>query len=398
MENFQIFRQQCVMNKQLKSHVVYNRARFIFRSTTYSTKLNGDHQHMATLHPEITFQVNLHTVDWESHLPPDRYREDQDGAIADINAQALTRSAIFYFHGVALKHGEKFTLYGQEAMRMLSLMESGKLPIVQCQIGDDINCVPDIGGEADVNMTATAIATMLPQGAVVVDDGGSEYSVSDVLDLVGGTFSTVAQITVDTVGTIAGQNETHFDLGGEPPHGTFTGGADYNVNDTITLSDGTVVTVAAVDNGAVTEFDITTSSTSGNDTNGATLTQDSTSGGGSGFTLTLAVGNQAVFGGSYVQDNDVNVGEYSVVPTNPVASEGGGNDDATFIVGWGVRNVTVIDGGNNYASPPEVSFTGAGGTGATAVAVLDGDTVDAIIVTNSGSGFTVTATVVIAAP
>ena len=95
--------------------------------------------------------------------------------------------------------------------------------------------------------------------------------------------------------TIAAQDETDFD--GTGANGTFVGGdgaggTAYSPADTITLSDGTVITVGAVDgNGDVTQFTVTTISTSAF-SNGATLTQGSTSGTGTGFTLTPGGANQ----------------------------------------------------------------------------------------------------------
>ena len=49
--------------------------------------------------------------------------------------------------------------------------------------------------------------------------------------------------------------------------------------------------------------------------------------------------------------------------------------------------VNVTDGGSGYTSVPVVDFT-TGGTGAVGYVVLDGDTVDYIVITNVGSGYT----------
>lgn len=58
-----------------------------------------------------------------------------------------------------------------------------------------------------------------------------------------------------------------------------------------------------------------------------------------------------------------------------------------------VSSVTVPDGGSGYTSPPTVSFTGGGGTGAAATAVLSGNSVASITVTNQGTGYTSAPTV-----
>ena len=74
-------------------------------------------------------------------------------------------------------------------------------------------------------------------------------------------------------------------------------GAPYVAADTITLSDGSVITVDAVSLGIVTDFTITTASTGDILVQNDTLTQTSTtSAAGLGFTLTLGNANQGVRG------------------------------------------------------------------------------------------------------
>lgn len=90
-----------------------------------------------------------------------------------------------------------------------------------------------------------------------------------------------------TFGTLAeDDDEDEFD--GSTDQGTFTGGTGYEAGDLITLSNGAVVEVDAVDDQAddtVTEFSIT--ETIGDPVSeGTVLTQVSTDGGGEGFTLT----------------------------------------------------------------------------------------------------------------
>lgn len=52
-----------------------------------------------------------------------------------------------------------------------------------------------------------------------------------------------------------------------------------------------------------------------------------------------------------------------------------------------INHIEVLDGGAGYTSTPIVSITG-NGTGATATAVLDGDSVKYILITNMGRGYT----------
>ena len=49
--------------------------------------------------------------------------------------------------------------------------------------------------------------------------------------------------------------------------------------------------------------------------------------------------------------------------------------------------------GSGYSSPPAVAFSGGGGSGAAGTAVLDGNTVSKVTITNPGTGYTSTPTV-----
>ena len=63
-----------------------------------------------------------------------------------------------------------------------------------------------------------------------------------------------------------------------------------------------------------------------------------------------------------------------------------------------VTSVVVTDGGAGYVTPPAVSFTNGGGSGAVANALLGGGAVTGIVVTGAGGGYTSPPTVVIGAP
>lgn len=63
-----------------------------------------------------------------------------------------------------------------------------------------------------------------------------------------------------------------------------------------------------------------------------------------------------------------------------------------------IREVSMTTGGVGYTSVPTVSFTGGGGSGATAVAVLQNGSVTKVIVTDAGADFTTTPTVIIGTP
>ena len=61
-----------------------------------------------------------------------------------------------------------------------------------------------------------------------------------------------------------------------------------------------------------------------------------------------------------------------------------------------VERVDVYSGGGGYTQPPTLSFTGGGGSGATAVAILDGGVISAVEVTSGGSLYRSTPTITVA--
>jgi hypothetical protein len=63
-----------------------------------------------------------------------------------------------------------------------------------------------------------------------------------------------------------------------------------------------------------------------------------------------------------------------------------------------VRSVTVVNGGSGYTQAPTVTFTGGGGSGATAQAIISGGSVTEIIVLTGGQGYTSAPRVTVSAP
>jgi hypothetical protein len=56
--------------------------------------------------------------------------------------------------------------------------------------------------------------------------------------------------------------------------------------------------------------------------------------------------------------------------------------------GGGVNSMIVINGGANYRNPPSVNFTGGGGTGAAATAIITAGVVTSFNITAAGTGYT----------
>jgi hypothetical protein len=239
---------------------------------------------------------------------------------------------------------------------------------------------------------AAATATMKVVDAVVANDGGDGYEPGDTVTP-NGAFNVKAVLEVETVGLVVGQDETNFD--GSGSNGTFNGGIDqYFAGDQITMSDGSVILVDAATAGEinqVTEFTVLSGPTTGVSTNNDTLTQSSTTGGGTGFTITMGTDNQAIATVSIDT-----AGSYGTPLTNPVTQDttSGGGSGATFTLDWGVGAIAVTYGGSGYGSAPVVTVSGT----ATATAIVSSGMVTSVSVTAAGSGYTATATVTIDAP
>ncbi len=237
-------------------------------------------------------------------------------------------------------------------------------------------------------LVASTLSTVVAQTEADFDNvspngtftGGTGYSIGDVITLNEGTTITVDAISLDAA-TVQGQTEVSFD--GAPGNGTFTGGdgagiTAYVPTDTITLSDGSVITVNAVDvNGDVTQFIITSASTSGY-TSGGTLTQVSTTGTGTGFTLTTAANNENAFGDitqftvtTATAFGSISVNGFTAVQVSAVPSGGQGFSLTLGIANQGVFAAAVSVGGRYSAVPSNpVTTTSLTGSGAGATFAL----------------------------
>ena len=83
---------------------------------------------------------------------------------------------------------------------------------------------------------------------------------------------------------------------------------------------------------------------------------------------------------------------YTSAPTVTLTSVNGSGSGATAIAGIltfanSTVTVNVVDGGAGYSSTPLITIAGGGGTGAVGNAVVSGNTVTQVIMTNPGSGY-----------
>jgi len=259
--------------------------------------------------------------------------------------------------------------------------------------------------------SGTAQMVQIDPSAVIASNSSSISNIVAGM-FVDGTDSTVSYSPTSMI-IIDGQREVDYD--NVAPNGTFVGGdgvggTSYVAGDTITMSDGSIITVDLVDaNGDILEFTVTTSGAT-NVTPGVPLTQVSTSGAGTAFTLTPEVNNisdgtiSIEVNDSYLRNTGdtldsgiltvasgaaINVasGGGLTIQDAPVTPQDATNKEYVDSVAAGldpkesVRYCTVLDISGTY-SPTG----GTGGTGEftavdlTSAAVFDGLTVGAIAV------------------
>jgi hypothetical protein len=83
------------------------------------------------------------------------------------------------------------------------------------------------------------------------------------------------------------------------------------------------------------------------------------------------------------------------LPTPPIPSIA--KASAQIVNGF-VVGLNILDGGEGYATPPQVTITGGGGSGATATAQISKGIVTGFTITNAGIGYTSAPTVTIESP
>ena len=198
---------------------------------------------------------------------------------------------------------------------------------------------------------------------------GNYYFAGEVITL--GENSTITVGSVTNAGQrvlIAAQDETDYVGGGA--NGTLdSGGSGYTALDTITLSDGTIITVDTVAVGVVTEFTVTSSGTSSRAV-AVQRIQISSSGGGSGFAITPGTNNETIVGAVLT----FTVGSAGVDP---------------FFLGTSIAQVSTTGIGTGFNLTPTAANVGAlaGGTGAALTVIQTAGSVTAIIVNTPGSGY-----------
>ena len=161
------------------------------------------------------------------------------------------------------------------------------------------------------------------------------------------------------------------------------GGENYDVTTGVTVIGGGGIGANATPSikASITQINVTNQG--GGYTSVPTVTIDPPGGLGTPAAATAVI--RGPITGMYVSDG----AEYDVLPTGitftPVTANGSG---ASGIVQGGIKNITLTNVGDKYASAPTVSFTGGGGAGASASTVLSAE-IPSISVVDGGEGYDV---------
>lgn len=206
--------------------------------------------------------------------------------------------------------------------------------------------VGGVGSGASVVVSMAVLALLAAPAAA-----GTSYAPNDTITTAGGTASQQAILHVQTTQLVSVPTVA-------------AGGANYAVNDTITLQNGAIVKVLTLSGSAVATISLQAGgSFPANITSAGGLTQQSTSGVGTGATFTAALANYGVNTFSIL-----NGGYYTTLPSGAGSltqgSTSGSGTGATFTPNtWQIGSVAVTQGqgGKAYANGTPITFSGGGG-------------------------------------
>lgn len=216
---------------------------------------------------------------------------------------------------------------------------------------------------------------------------GTGHAAGDIITLTDGST-----ITVDaaTISTIQYQTEANFDNVGS--NGTYAGGGGYILGDFVTLQDGTTIQVTSIAAGVIDGFKITSTTTSTNIGSGDTITQASTSGQGTGFSITLDTNNeQTTSDTGIVTDFTVTTASTTGITTDSSTLTQSSTDGLG--VGFSVTLGTANQGVNAVSTTLKGSYstTTPGASGVATTVLPSGGTGCTLDLTYTGTGITVLA-------
>ena len=300
------------------------------------------------------------------------------------------------------------------------------------------------------NKPARAVAVLNASGGIssaTISDGGQYYAAAPsvvIIDSSGTGFGAVAVATINSSGVVTGITITTQGSGYkkpvfiiDPPTVATISRDQLVIAPTVTITDsagsygsGAYATVTLDQNGFITGVSVNQNQASASAipdagtiaaltvTNGgigytatpAVTITDSNGGTGSGATATavltkgVVTGLTITYAGSGYTNPVVTIDPPTTMNsgyTNPTVSFSNNKpaEASATIANGAVTSITVTTRGSYYGStPPLITLSGGGGTGATATAMVTNGQVTAITVNNPGTGYTSTPTVTIAPP
>jgi autotransporter-associated beta strand protein len=243
--------------------------------------------------------------------------------------------------------------------------------------------------------TGTVITTM-GVTSVTITNGGSGYTGNPTVIFSGGGGSGAAATATQSGGAIISFSITAFGNGyTSAPTITLVGGggsgAIVSANIT-TIAIGVLLTNPGTGYTAaptVTFTGWTTAPTGTATISNTSGTIESTPAQAS-ITNPFTVSNSFTIGGT----GNLTLGGNVTLTTSPTITVNASTTaSGTAVINGSLFNVGVANGGSGYTVAPFVTFTGGGGSGATAIATVSGGVVTGVTITNAGSGYTSAPTV-----
>ena len=243
------------------------------------------------------------------------------------------------------------------------------------QPGDVVQVIFSGGGpNSNDSAYLTAQLNPSPVAGVTVTAPGNGYTYANVFiagQTGGGGATATATVHLMMVTAIA------VNTGGSgytsPPAVTISGGGGSGATATAVITNGVVTLINVINPGMgyMTAPDVTLA------------------GGGSGATATATIRNGQIY-----EVNIVNPGaNYTSAPAVTITGDGTGAQAVASLVPSGVASITVVNGGTGFTSVPLLQILGGGGAGAVGIAHLTPTSVQAINLTAGGSGYTSAPTV-----